>query len=64
MTMQEFHEIVKNRDFELIKNVKSQGIKIGTIWNRDFLTNDDLIEYDGTIYQVNEMWGILSKKEA
>lgn len=64
MTMQEFNEAVKNQNYELLRNVKSRGTKIDTIWNRDFCTRDDLIEYDGTIYQVNEMWGILSKKEA
>ena len=64
MTMQEFNEAVKNQDYELLRNVKSHGIKVDTIWNRDFCTWDDLIEYKGFIYQVQPTWGILNKKEA
>lgn len=63
MTMQEFNEAVKNQDYELLRNVKSHGIKVDTIWNRDFCTWDDLIEYEGFIYQVQPTWGILNKKE-
>lgn len=64
MTMQEFNEAVKNQDYDLLRNVKSRGTKVDTIWNRDFCTWDDLIEYEGFIYQVQPIWGILNKKES
>lgn len=63
MTIAEANKIRDNQDYELKKRVKREGIKIGTIWNYDFLDWDALYWYDGKEYRINDYCGILNVKE-
>lgn len=64
MTIAEATKIRNNQDFALKKKVMSEGKKIGTIWNFDFLEWDSLYWYDGKEYRINDFCGILEVKEA
>ena len=64
MTISEATRIRNNQDYALKKRVIEEGTKIGANWNFDFLEWDDVYEYAGKRYAINDFCGIIEVKEA
>lgn len=59
MNMMDFYRLTMKESVELKKTVASNGIIAGTKWNKETYRNNILIKYEGDVYQIDSVLGIV-----
>lgn len=63
MTMLDFYKLSIGESLKLRDKVIVEGTRVGTVFNRETYRNNDLIEYQGNVFQIDSYLGIVDIKE-